>query len=667
MNYPLLSLIDPPPPGFQFRERLAMGEIRRGVFALYAPTPDLAERALAPWLAHVSGLLISPGEQVQSRRRPSGLLHLTVPVAEKAAFARWLPVVLDLLREESAQAERNRVLTLEVDRLAADRAQASAEFGDFRASLLQEAQERRKATEALHRSELHFRTIYNAVNDAIIVHDCTTGAILEVNQRACDLFGYTLEEIRQLPVSALSSGEPGYQQEHAEARMREAAMRPQMFTWRSRHKNGRLFWTEVNMRRAIMHDEDRILVTLRDITERKEAEEAQRRLEAQLLQTQKLESLGVLAGGIAHDFNNLLVAIIGNVDLALTELPEAAPGRSYLSEIEGAAHRAADLCRQMLAYAGRGSLDIQPLNLCELVHEMGHLLEISVAKSARLRYQLPDQLPAVHADTSQLRQVIMNLVLNASEALSEGGGSITIALGTQVCDSTYLADAFLGRSRSPGTYVYLEVSDTGSGMSAETLPKIFDPFFSTKFTGRGLGLATVFGVVRSHRGAIKLASEPGRGTTFRVLLPSLAEPADPLKKTAQPDSGWSGCGNVLVVDDDESVRTFTKHALEKSGFCILLAEDGQAGVDLFRAHQKDNPQAPIDCVLLDLTMPVMDGEEAFRALRALHPDLRIIVTSGYSEDDMIHRFAQEERLGFLQKPYRAAALRGALKSILAAP
>jgi PAS domain S-box-containing protein len=670
MKASLLALVNPPPPGFRYCEQLTARDVRRGVFALYATTCDKAEAALSPWLGKINGILIGRGDQLLLHRAASGLFHLTLREQDESHLADWLPSLTLVLQETMDRDEQVRVLSIEVERLTADRAQAATEFSSFRASLLSENHERRRIEEALRASEMRFRTIFNSVNDAIFIQHAQTGEIQEVNTRACEMYGYSEDELRRLRVADLSAPTPDFNEHRALERIHGAAQQPQIFTWQARHKSGRLFWVEVNMRAALILGVESVLVAVRDITERKEAEETRRNLEAQLLQTQKLESLGVLAGGIAHDFNNLLLAILGNVDLAGSDMSPTAPGRNYLNEIEYAAHRAADLCRQMLAYAGKGSFVVQPINLSDLIREMDHLLNISISKKAEVHYRLSNALPAVQADATQLRQIIMNLVINASESLEEREGIIAVSTGARFVTRIELTSAYLGADLPEGRYVFLEVADTGCGMKPDLIARIFDPFFSTKFTGRGLGLATVYGLVRSHQGAIQLESEPGRGTTFRVLLPALHQDTAPQEKTPTHDGSWHGQGTVLVVDDEEAVRSLSQHALERMGFSVLLAEDGRQAVNLFQtriASAEAHQQAPIACVLLDLTMPHMDGVETFHALRKLQKDLRVMVTSGYSEQHVLPRFVHEERIGFLQKPYRTSELRAALQKLLEQP
>ena len=275
--------------------------------------------------------------------------------------------------------------------------------------------------------------------------------------------------------------------------------------------------------RAYSPSPGRFAVVFHDLTEQLRAEEEKRKLEEQVRQAQKMESLGVLAGGIAHDFNNILMAVLGHAELALAEISPMSPARRSISEIATAAHRAAELCRQMLAYAGKASVVLERVDLRSLVEEMAHLLKTAISKKAILNLNLEKGLPPIKADPSQIRQIVMNLIINASEAIGDRSGVITVAVGATRCDEEYLRKTELREDLVPGLYMHLEVTDTGHGMDAETRTRIFEPFFSTKFTGRGLGLAAVLGIVRSHKGALKVYSEPGKGTTFKVLFPALED------------------------------------------------------------------------------------------------------------------------------------------------
>ena len=399
--------------------------------------------------------------------------------------------------------------------------------------------------------------------------------------------------------------------------------------------------------------EDGQVIVFRDVTER-------RNLERQVQQAQKLESLGVLAGGIAHDFNNILMAVLGHAELALEKISPLSPARVDLTDIGTAALHAADLCRQMLAYAGKSSFALERVGLRELVEEMAHLLKTSISKKAILNLHLERGLPPVHADPSQIRQIVMNLVINASEAIGDRSGVITVSVGATRCDEEYLQKTELREDLAPGLYVHLEVTDTGGGMDAETRARIFEPFFSTKFAGRGLGLAAALGIVRAHKGALKVYSEPGKGTTFKILLPALTEGEDATPSSeSSPLADWWGRGSILLVDDEESLIALGARMLEHLGFTVLTAADGLQAVELYRERGKE-----IDLVLMDLTMPHMDGAEAFSELRRLNPDVRVVLASGYSHEDVASRFAGKGLDGVLQKPYTLAKLRESLAGMM---
>lgn len=385
----------------------------------------------------------------------------------------------------------------------------------------------------------------------------------------------------------------------------------------------------------------------RDISARAKAEEERRRLEAKVLQSQKLESLGVLAGGLAHDFNNLLVGILGNVGLARNDLPPNPTGQETLERIEAAAMRAADLTQQMLAYSGKGRLIIERMDLSHLVNEMAELLGAVVSKKAEFQLNLAKRLPPIEADPTQVRQVVMNLITNASDAMGGKEGMIRLTTGRIEADRDYLDSLDADPNMQPGTYVFLEVTDNGGGMDADTMKRIFDPFFTTKFTGRGLGLAAVLGIVRGHRGAIRVLSKVDRGTTFKVLFPALdGVTVKPVTRPARL-SNIQGDGRVLVVDDEEMVRDVAKRVLQLVGFTVQIARDGEHAIEMIQP----DPSA-FDCVVLDMMMPRLSGLETCRELHRIAPRLPVILSSGYNEQDATKDFAENGLAGFVQKPYR---------------
>jgi two-component system cell cycle sensor histidine kinase/response regulator CckA len=403
-----------------------------------------------------------------------------------------------------------------------------------------------------------------------------------------------------------------------------------------------------------------VLGTYEDITKSKQAEEEQRRLEAEIQYAQKLESLGILAGGIAHDFNNLLVAVLGHADLALTSVSPAISAYRHLEEIQTAARRARELTNQMLAYSGKGRFVVRRLRINDVITEMGQLLQASIPKKVQLRYELTDP-SSVDVDVAQVRQVVMNLVTNAAEAIGDACGAITLATRSQHVDEAYLRRTGVNEALPEGEYVVIEVSDDGCGMDGATCDRVFEPFFTTKFQGRGLGLAAVLGIVRGHGGAIVVYSEPAKGSSFKVLLPAARgeAPAESRPTTAAATAAPL-TGTVLVVDDESVVREAASGMLEHLGFEVVVAADGAAALDLFRRQGER-----IRLVLLDMTMPRMDGEETFRELRRLAPNARVILASGYNEMDATSRFVGKGLAGFIQKPFTLAELEAKIRESLA--
>ena len=394
-----------------------------------------------------------------------------------------------------------------------------------------------------------------------------------------------------------------------------------------------------------------------DVTERQRAQEERARIQEKMLQSQKLESLGVLAGGIAHDFNNLLTVIHGNASVAQARLGKDHPARELIDDVLGAAQRAGDLTRQMLAYSGKGRFEVRPVDLRQHVREIGRLLSSSIPKKVALRVVEPSFLPTVQGDPSQIHQVLMNLVLNAAEAIGDRGGEVVISLGEEEIGADGGGD-LVGRERLPeGRYVRLTVADTGSGMEANVRARIFDPFFTTKSTGRGLGLAAVLGIVRSHGGALRIDSKPGLGTKFDVLLPSAGARAHPPRSGDVPSE--PGKGLILVIDDEEHVRVATARLLASIGYDVLEAADGEHGAEIFRASP-----GRIDAVVLDLTMPHLSGEETLALLRAIDPDVRVVFFSGYAESDMAARIGPLNPAAVLHKPFTRQQLTAALHAAL---
>ena len=374
-----------------------------------------------------------------------------------------------------------------------------------------------------------------------------------------------------------------------------------------------------------------------DVTERKKFDE-------RLQHAQKLESIGVLAGGIAHDFNNLLTGILGNASLLLDELPQDGASFEMAQEIVKASESAADLTRQLLAYAGKGRFVMQHLNLSEQIAGNQMLLKRLIAYNIKLEFHLASDLPSLEADATQLQQIVMNLVINAAESFGDR------AKGTVVVTTSSEEIAPGHADMAPGTYVVLTVADTGSGMTPEVRARIFDPFFTTKFTGRGLGLSAVHGILRAHHGHLDLQTKMGEGTTFKLYLPAATnvsgEEESPIAARLN-----AGDGTVLVIDDEATVRNFAEAALTKMGYRVLLAENGQAGLDILQSTKDE-----ISAVLLDFAMPVMDGEEALERIREMRPNLPVILSTGFNVNTELERLTKKGATAFLPKPFTASQL-----------
>jgi PAS domain S-box-containing protein len=525
-------------------------------------------------------------------------------------------------------------------------------------SLIRDVTEHKRALERLRESEERYRVLYED-NPSMYFTVDDGGIVLSVNKFGAEQLGYEPHELVGHDVLEV------FREDDREAMRRQLAEclsnASEVENWELRkvRKDGTVIW--VSERARVLRNADgssTLLIVCEDVTERKRVEEERRALEEQVRHAQKLKSLGVMAGGVAHDFNNLLVGILGNASLALTRLDPDSAARADIESLEKAADRAADLCRQLLAYSGRGRFVVQPADMSELVTDLGDLLEFTVPRKGTLRYDLADDLPPIEADVAQVRQVIMNLVANAAEAIGEREGRIAIRTSTIEFEEP-LEHATAG-TISAGRYVCLEIADGGCGMDRQTLEKMFDPFFTTKFTGRGLGLAAVLGIVRGHDGALQVDSESGKGTRVRVLFRAGDLTLDRPAEREPAASSGADSGTILVVDDEELVRSVATQALELSGFDVLTAVNGEEAV---RAIEERGDE--IDLVLLDLTMPGLGGQETFGILKERRPDIKVLLSSGYDKDEVVARFAGDRPNGCIQKPFRTADLVARVREILA--
>ena len=498
-------------------------------------------------------------------------------------------------------------------------------------------------------SGARFRLMFERSADAILLLDTATNLFVEYNQATLDMLRCTREELSALHPSVLS---PPHQPDGRESFEKANEMiaiavgtGSHRFEWvhRSPHRDD--FPVEVLLTPLPLGTAPMVVVVWRDITERKRSEEA-------LRQAQRLESVGVLAGGIAHDFNNLLTAILGHLQLARVEV--TGPAAAHLDMMEHAVLKAADLTRQMLAYSGRGQFVIESIDLGRVVKEMVDLLGVSVPKGVSLDCELDEGVPLVDADRAQTQQVIMNLITNAGEATGQGGGTIAVRVRRVVLDEQTLAAQLAGQNVRPGPSVSLEVQDQGQGMTPEVQARIFDPFFSTKAPGRGLGLSSLLGILKAHGAGIRVRSQVGVGTSFEIFFP--ASTAAPKISASVPESRVQrGDGAVLLVDDERNVRVSLRGVLEYLGFTVIEAADGFEAVDVFREKR-----GLITWVLMDLTMPRMDGYATFLKLREIEPGVVVVLSSGWAETEIAARFGGCQPSGFLPKPFTTAELQALL-------
>jgi PAS domain S-box-containing protein len=537
------------------------------------------------------------------------------------------------MRLEESQAALQRV-SMELEQRVQERTEA---LQVANRSLQAEAVTRQQLMNALQRSEANWRSLVQHAPE-LIVTLATDGRILFSNR---DVRGCSAAELEGLPAITLH-GQLKHQQCLQKA-IAQVVQEGHSVSYESEDTEADHRRWAVNRLSPIYQNGKlgALILISTDISEQKQAEMA-------MLHSQKLESLGVMAGGVAHDFNNLLTAIVGQASLALSKSESRDNVQEYLHNILLVSQRATDLTRQMLNYAGRSVTDFKPLNLNRLIRENLQFFSASIPKAIQLQAQEAPDLPLLVGDVGQIQQLIMNLILNAADAIGEQGGMITISTANYTLRSEEVGLwNWSGQQLKSGAYTALEIVDTGCGMDSDTLSKIFDPFFTTKFTGRGLGLASVMGIVRTHHGGLQVTSALGLGTTFRILFPvsDEVEREEDYNLMSEQMIGFDG-KLVLIIDDEDDVRNVTAEILELSGIETIQAINGANGLELFRRHVDD-----LDLVLLDLSMPGMGGEEVAKQIWQLKPTTPITMLSGYDQHEVVRRLGQSHNLSFLQKPY----------------
>ncbi|HKI61949.1 MAG TPA: PAS domain S-box protein [Mariprofundaceae bacterium] len=524
----------------------------------------------------------------------------------------------------------------------------------------------REQQEKLLRSQQWLKSISDHLPEALITID-ENGMVNSFNPAGEKMFGYSAAEIIGKSVNILMQDE--------DARQHNAQIRRYLDTGESHviglireveavRRNGEIFPIELQIRELKSQKHRYFIGMMRDISERRRQERQQQLVNERMERTQRLESLGVLAGGIAHDFNNILSSVLGNTELLRIDLGSLdADAESCLQNIETGCSHAADLCRQMLAYAGKGRYVIRAVNISDLVQGMEKLIRVSVPRSITVKKNLRDDIPMIHADVAQTEQVVLNLLTNAAEAIGDDKGEIELTTGVLELGEKDLQDFEGADGMQPGEFVFLEVTDSGCGIKPEDMKHLFEPFFTTKFTGRGLGMSAILGILRSHHGGIQIQSSLGKGTMVRVLIPAKAhamEAAPQVETVTQAGQGrWQGSGIVLIVDDELTLRDMAGKMLKRMGFESVSVENGSKALELLAERQ-----AAFRVVLLDLTMPGLSGAEVLVEIRRLYPGLKVIVSTGYGQHALGEHFQSCEPDGFVPKPYRYQQLMEVMLKVL---
>ncbi len=510
--------------------------------------------------------------------------------------------------------------------------------------------ERKRIEQELRHSESRLRTLFEGIDDALLVYD-KYGNILDANASACQQIGVSRGQLLNMTIQDVLAGwdeianKPvARQKEWSEIFLKCVDDRkiPVMISRRQIHYQG---WHAT-------------LLLAHDISQQIKQQEERHRIEVKLQQMQHMESLGILAGGIAHEFNNILMGIMSNATIVQSRLGPDSPLTPFLERVIAATERAARLSKEMLTYTGKSAGKPVTLDLSKVINEIADLLTASISKKASISFLFPPTPVLVCADRSQFQQIVINLIANASEALEDQPGEITVSTGLKPLSEEDINNAFFGDRPQPGVYAFVQVTDSGKGIPPENIPKLFDPFFTTKFSGRGIGLSAVMGIVRSHKGLITVETAAGKGSSFTVYLPP-AEEARPLSPSSTPPAHHAG-DTILVVDDEALVADAVQSVLEEKGYKVIVARDGQEALDYLeqQAHR-------IALVLLDATMPRLTGEEVFRRFHNAHPEIPVILSSGYTQEQTAS--SMQGLAGFLQKPYKLDELLATVARFIASP
>jgi two-component system cell cycle sensor histidine kinase/response regulator CckA len=639
------------------------------------------------FIAGYTAMALTLGALVIALRGYDLLLFILIwPVILSAVLVPWRMYLILIGIGVTVTAITLPLVVPDLNRSAMTAAAATASAFLICESVYRVMRRQRAMARAVQESEARFRCTFERAPAPMAITD-VHGRLKWFNQRLCDVLGYERDALKGRMINDFAHPEDRYIRLHSAliaAVDGEVSVEKRYIASDGREIPMLVKGTLI---RDASDEPHEILVIFVDLTAQREAEAQRLAVERAMQETQRLESMGALAGGLAHDFNNLLSSILGNTNLALLDTPAHAPARAYLEQVEIAAQRAAEITRQILAYTGRGQVAREVIDVRHLLNDLKTLLDTAAPATITINYQLePGPLP-VCFDRTQLRQVIVALIHNAVDAINDDVGQITVTIGERLFDADHLPRDTVGADLRAGRYAVIEVRDTGCGIDEDARDLLFVPFFTTKKERRGLGLAATLGIVRSHGGAIQVESAPGQGSVFRVFIPtaqeypetktapavtivqSLDDQASPVQSASagfapappvdQRSAAHAMQDLVLIVDDEPAVRSVAARMVEHVGFTTLQASDGVAGVDLFRANADS-----IACVLLDVSMPGIDGAQALQLMRAIRPDAPIVLMSGYAGEDLADRFAQLRPNGFLYKPFGIAELKACLQGAI---
>lgn len=523
---------------------------------------------------------------------------------------------------------------------------------EYNFAFVRDITERKKTETTLKDSEKKYRELFNNIADPIFIFDKESQLFIDCNKSAIDKYGYTLEEIRKMtPLDLHPSDELEAVKQRVNGFRR---VDPHFFTHIT--KEGKKYYVEIHSRDLIYKNRKSCISIVRDITTRVKAEEDKKKLEEQLYHIQKMESIGRLAGGIAHDFNNILTSIMGFAELLKMKFPDPSYSEGQAADIIiKSTERAADLTKQLLGFARGGKYQPVILNINEVITEVLTVSEKIFEKKIDVTYEYEKNISNIEADKNQLNQVFTNIIINARDAMPSGGELILKTQNINI-DKDYLE---IHPEFKVGKYIKVTISDTGIGMPREVRERVFEPFFSTKGAGKGsgLGLATVYGIIKNHNGYIYADSEPGKGSSFVIYLPATTKKISKIK-SKDPDI-YKGTGTILVVDDEKEVRDLLKNQFEELGYSVIIAGDGKEAVEKYEIEYKN-----IDLIILDMIMPKLDGKETFRKMKKINPDLKVLLISGFSQNDKATDLLNEGVLAFAQKPFKIDEISKIIQSIL---